>query len=280
MIHIQRIASLLSVVIAILLAGCVTNPYTAPPDVAVPPSEAAVLADGLAYQVLRSGTSSAHPTPDSIVTLNYISWTTSGRPFDSSVNPDGSTSPATFPLNTVIVGLQEAVPLMVEGEKMRVWIPGKLAYANGNRPGLPKGMLVFDIELLNFTANPYTPPKDVAAPPADATRLPGGLAYQVLRAGTGSTHPTLASTVTVNYTGWTTDGHKFDSTFDASGGASPATFPLHKLIQGWQDMLPLMVTGERVRVWIPGALAYDNRNRPDAPKGMLVFDIELLNFKD
>jgi peptidylprolyl isomerase len=40
-----------------------------------------------------------------------------------------------------------------------------------------------------------------------------------------------------------------------------------------------MVVGEKRRFWIPGALAYDNSTRPDAPKGMLVFDVELLEIK-
>ncbi|MGH8399003.1 MAG: FKBP-type peptidyl-prolyl cis-trans isomerase [Gammaproteobacteria bacterium] len=135
------------------------------------------------------------------------------------------------------------------------------------------------VSLAGCVTNPYKAPPDVAAPPANAIMLSQGLAYQVLASGTGGTHPTLNSVVTVNYTGWITDGRKFDSTVNTDGSTSPATFPLNKLIQGWQDVVPLMVTGERIRVWIPGNLAYDNRNRPGAPKGMLVFDIELLSFK-
>lgn len=128
------------------------------------------------------------------------------------------------------------------------------------------------------TTDPYRAPYDVAAPPTHAIELADGLAYRVLRQGSGNQHPTLASTITVNYTGWTTDGKKFDSTFNPDGSTNPASFPLSKPIQGWQEVLPLMVTGEKIRVWIPGNLAYDNRNRPDAPHGMLVFDIELLSF--
>lgn len=133
--------------------------------------------------------------------------------------------------------------------------------------------------LAGCVTNPYLPPPDVAAPPASATVLPGGLAYEVLASGTGTAHPTLDSVITVNYTGWTTDGQKFDSTVNPDGSTSPATFPLNKLIQGWQEIVPLMVAGERLRVWIPGPLAYDNRNRPGAPKGMLVFNIQLISFK-
>jgi len=135
------------------------------------------------------------------------------------------------------------------------------------------------IFLTGCTTDPYRAPFDVAAPPSNAIKLANGLAYQVLRRGNGDQHPTLASTITVTYTGWTADGKKFDSTVNPDGNSNPATFPLNKLIQGWQDALPLMVSGEKIRVWIPGNLAYDNRNRPDAPHGMLVFDIELLSFK-
>ncbi len=134
--------------------------------------------------------------------------------------------------------------------------------------------------LAGCVSNPYKAPFDVAAPPSDATKLADGLAFRVLRSASGDLHPTLASTITVNYTGWTTDGKKFDSTVNPDGHTYPATFPLNKLIQGWQKVLPLMVKGEKIRVWIPGNLAYDNRNRPDAPHGMLVFDIELLSFKN
>jgi FKBP-type peptidyl-prolyl cis-trans isomerase len=142
-------------------------------------------------------------------------------------------------------------------------------------PLIPIALLML---LTGCMTNPYKAPTDVAAAPSVATLLPDGLAYQLLSSGNGHEHPTLDSTITVNYTGWTTDGKKFDSTINPDGSSSPATFPLNKLIQGWQEMLPLMVKGEKVRVWIPGRLAYDNRNRPDAPHGMLVFDIELLDF--
>lgn len=117
-------------------------------------------------------------------------------------------------------------------------------------------------------------PANVTHPPADATVLASGLAYKVLRAGSGKVHPTLADTVVVNYTGWTTDGKMFDSSLVRG---KPATFPLNKLIKGWQQGIPLMVVGEKARFWIPGKLAYDNRpDRPNAPKGMLVFDVKLL----
>lgn len=121
------------------------------------------------------------------------------------------------------------------------------------------------------------PPSDVAAPPPDAAVLESGIAYQVSKPGTGTEHATLDDSVVVHYTGWTTDGAMFDSSVLRG---EPAEFPLNRLIEGWQLAIPHMVVGEKARFWIPGRLAYDNRpDRPNAPKGMLVFEVELLAIK-
>jgi peptidylprolyl isomerase len=119
-------------------------------------------------------------------------------------------------------------------------------------------------------ADPNAPP-DVAAPPADAQKTASGLASKVLQPGTGKEKPALEDSVKVHYTGWTTDGRKFDS----SVGGEPAQLPLNAVIKGWGEGLQLMVVGEKRRFWIPQNLAYDPP-QPGAPAGMLVFDVELL----
>jgi FKBP-type peptidyl-prolyl cis-trans isomerase len=119
-------------------------------------------------------------------------------------------------------------------------------------------------------------PSDVAAPPKSAKVTASGLAYRSLSKGTGSGHPLVTSKVTVHYTGWTTDGKMFDSSLKRG---KPATFPLNRVIKGWTEGLQLMVTGEKMRFWIPADLAYGSNPRPGAPAGMLVFDVELLSFQ-
>ena len=114
-------------------------------------------------------------------------------------------------------------------------------------------------------------PPDVAAAPADAVRTSSNLASKVIQAGTGTRHPRPNSTVTVHYTGWTTDGHMFDSSV-ARG--QPSTFSLTDVIDGWTEGVQLMVEGEKRRFWIPGRLAYEGS--PGRPQGTLVFDIELI----
>jgi peptidylprolyl isomerase len=240
----------------------------APPDVASPPADAEVTASGLASKMLTKGTGTVHPDPWDSVTVNYTGWTTDGKMFDSSVTRG---EPATFPLGRVIPGWTEGVQLMVVGEKRRFWIPEELAYKD--QPQRPQGMLVFDVELIKITdqVEPPKAPADVAAPPADAEVTKTGLASKVLEPGTGTEHPTASSRVTVQYTGWTTDGKMFDSSVTRG---QPATFGLNQVIPGWTEGVQLMVVGEKRRFWIPEELAY--KGQPGAPAGMLVFDVELI----
>jgi peptidylprolyl isomerase len=238
---------------------------TAPPDVAAPPADAIKSPTGLASKIITPGTGKTHPGKADIVTVHYTGWQTDGKMFDSSVLRG---KPASFPLDRVIAGWTEGVQLMVEGEKRRFWIPEPLAY-KGQRE--PKGMLVFDVELISI-AN-LSAPADVKAPPSDAKKTASGLAYKVLKAGSGGRHPSAANTVSVHYTGWTTDGKMFDSSI-ARG--QPASFGVTDVIKGWTEGLQLMTVGEKARFWSPQDLAYKGE-RP--PYGMLVFDVELLEIK-
>ena len=117
-------------------------------------------------------------------------------------------------------------------------------------------------------------PADVAAAPADAKATASGLKSKVLKKGTGDTKPTATNSVTVHYTGWTTDGKMFDSSHKRG---QPASFGLTQVIAGWTEGLQLMSVGDTVRFWIPQSLAY--QGRPGKPAGMLVFDVELISFK-
>ncbi len=119
-------------------------------------------------------------------------------------------------------------------------------------------------------------PTDVQAAPADAMKTASGLASKVLQSGTGSEKPAAADTVTVHYSGWTTDGRLFDSSVKRG---QPASFPLNAVIKGWTEGLQLMVVGEKRRFWIPANLAYGENPGGGRPGGLLVFDVELLSIK-
>jgi peptidylprolyl isomerase len=249
------------------------EPIPPPDDVAAPPTDAEKTVSGLASKILVQGKGALHPARSDLVTVHYTGWTTDGKNFDSSL-PGGK--PVTFPLDKVIAGWTEGVQLMVTGEKRRFWIPEELAYKG--KEGRPAGTLVFDVELISFKAapaketssDPTKAPADVQRAPADAKRTGSGLSYKILRAGTGTEHPDATSSVTVNYSGWTTDGKLFDSTYTRR---DPQTLKLNRVIPGWTEGLQLMVVGEKRRFWIPEALAYAGQG---PVSGDLVFDVELI----
>jgi peptidylprolyl isomerase len=116
----------------------------------------------------------------------------------------------------------------------------------------------------------------VKAAPNDAKRTPTGLAYKILQPGTGTKHPSAISSVTVHYTGWTTDGKMFDSSIVRG---QPATFSLDQVIPGWTEGVQMMVEGEKTRFWIPERIAYAGRGPAEA-RGNLVFDIELIKINN
>lgn len=233
---------------------------SAAPDVN-PPADAVKTPSGLATKVLVPG-SGPHPTSADVVKMVFVGYKQDGTSFKSPANYQARIASIAVP------GLAEGLQLMSPGEKRRMWMPEKLAF-NG-AAGKPAGSLVFDVELMQIVPAPKAP-ADVAAPPANAQTTTTGLASVVLKAGTGTTHPTATSNVTVHYSGWTTDGQMFDSSVVRG---TPATFPLNRVIAGWTEGVQLMVTGESRRLWIPEKLAYGGAE--GKPKGMLVFDVELI----
>ena len=118
------------------------------------------------------------------------------------------------------------------------------------------------------------PPPDLTAPPADATKSATGLISKVITPGTSSEKPIATDIVTVNYTGWTSEGRMFDSSVVRG---EPATFPLKGVIPGWTEGLQLMPVGSKYKFYIPSNLAYgENGPGPIGPNAMLTFDVELI----
>lgn len=103
---------------------------------------------GLQYLVLREGNGSVHPTATSQVKVHYQGTLLDGTEFDSSYKRG---EPISFKLNQVIKGWQEGLQLMVEGEKVRLFIPYDIAYGKSGSGPIPAGAtLIFDVELIEI----------------------------------------------------------------------------------------------------------------------------------
>lgn len=101
-----------------------------------------------------------------------------------------------------------------------------------------------------------------------------GLRYRRVGGSAEGPHPAPTDTVTIHYVGRFIDGEEFDSSV-ARG--EPATFPLPRLIRGWQEGVPLMSVGDRFEFAIPWSLAYGPRGRGPIPGGAtLLFTIDLI----
>lgn len=108
------------------------------------------------------------------------------------------------------------------------------------------------------------------------TTTSSGLRYRRLKAAPeAAARPSPGDTVTLHYVGRLTDGRVFDS---SRARGEPATFPLGRLIKGWQEGVPMMRVGETWAFVIPPELAYGDRTDRDpiAPGSVLRFEIELI----
>jgi FKBP-type peptidyl-prolyl cis-trans isomerase len=120
---------------------------------------------------------------------------------------------------------------------------------------------------------------DFAVDSAALTRTESGLQYQDVTVGTGA-EARQGQEAVVHYTGWLTDGTKFDSSRDRG---DPFSFPLGKgqVIAGWDEGVAGMKVGGRRKLVIPASLGYGDMGAPPVipPGATLVFDVELLELK-
>jgi FKBP-type peptidyl-prolyl cis-trans isomerase len=216
----------------------------------------------LLSRTIAPGTGDSHPGPTSIVTVHYTAWESDGTTIDDSRTRG---NPATWMPGQLMEGLSTGIQLMTAGEKRRLWIPASMCHEWAT------GTQVYEVELLAIAPPPPWPERgEVGNPPADATRSSSGLAFKVLRPGTGTDHPKPTSTVTIHYTEWTTSGTTIYD--DSVARQEPLDVAVDRVMPGLAEALQRMVIGEKTRVWMPANLAYSE----PMPRAALLFDIELL----
>lgn len=266
------VPALLAMALLATASGSAAPARTPPHPPTSPPANAVEIVSGLHYVVLKPA-----KAPAATVSADFVEYRLSAWSADGVLRIDGAREGVqTRPLKQLVrgwPGFARALLVTPIGETRRWWISAERmlpAYKDA-----PAQAHVLELTVIG-NADPVPTPKDVGAPPPDVQVTASGLAYKVIKRGKPGAHPVLASTVELDYSGWTRDGQLFDSSVLRG---ERARFPLQGLIAGWQEGLQLMSIGDTFRFWIPGHLAYDGVEQPGTPKGMLVFDVTLYGFE-
>lgn len=243
--------------------------------------EGIVTNSGLRFIEITPG-EGENPKPGDIVLVHYTGTLTDGTKFDSSVDRN---EPFKFRLGRgeVIPGWDEGIAMLKPGGKAKLVIPPDLAYGERGAGGAipPNATLLFEVELITVTAGSPPPPEaPTEVDEADYITSPTGLKYYDMVEGEGDA-ATADHRVTLNYTGWLTDGTRFDSSFDTD---TPIGFVLGRkqIIPGWDEGILGMKVGGKRQLVIPASLAYGDRGAGNVipPGATLIFDVELLELKE
>jgi len=116
---------------------------------------------------------------------------------------------------------------------------------------------------------------DSIAKQPGVVKLPSGLQYKVLKAGSDTEHPKITDTVKFHYKGSLADGTEFDNSYTRG---EPLIHPVSQLVPGWTEALQLMTPGSKWILYIPSSLGYGDQGAGDVipPGATLVFEVELL----
>jgi peptidylprolyl isomerase len=208
-----------------------------------------------------------------VVFVHYVGKLADGTLFDESYSRK---SPLQFPLGVgkVIKGWDEGIQLMHVGDSAQLTIPPEIGYGSRDMGQIPpNSTLIFTVKLVKV--NKPIKPYNVSG--LDTISLDSGLKYILVKKGKGKLKAEDGALVTVNYTGYLSNGKKFDASYDRSGPLS-LVLGRHQVIKGWEMVLQKMAVGEKRRLIIPYHLAYGEQGRPPTipAKSELVFDVEML----
>ncbi len=227
---------------------------------------------GLKYVFYEINKKALKADSGDVVYVHYVGKLTDGSEFDNSYKRN---DPIRFPLGQgrVIKGWDEGIQLMHVGDSALFTIPPEIGYGDRDMGVIkPNSTLVFTVKLVKVEK----PIKPYDVKGLDTISLDSGMKYIRVKKGKGAAAKS-GDRVYMHYTGYLSNGTKFDASYDRSG---PLALVLgrHQVIPGWEMGIEGMKVGEQRRLLIPYTLAYGEQGHPPTipAKANLVFDVELM----
>lgn len=235
-----------------------------PKPVAVEEADYSETESGLKYYFLEEGEGTAVQEGD-LVSIDVELWYDDGTLLQSSIQRG---APIDFVLGSEgsLPGLDEALVLMQEGDKIQLVMPATLAGGGETDPDL-----IFEIRLLETGQ----PPKPLEVDEEDYTVTESGLKFYEIEAGSGPA-PQTGDLVSVHYQLWLEDGTLIDSSV---AGGQPFQFVIGGggTIPGWEEGVMLMQEGGKAQFVVPSELGYGpSGSGPIPPDATLIFELEVL----
>lgn len=249
--------------VVVVIVGCGGNLSSTSTKNTDPVPRTITTDSGLQYQDIKEGTGNVAAM--GAVTINYITFLENGTTkVQSTMDPGGVPIEIILGNKDLTAGMDEGVNGMRVGGQRRLMVTPQLAYgAEGKAPSIPAdASLVYYVEVVSV--RPWT-------------ALANGLKYIDLTVGTGA-DVASNSKIKVNYTGWLSNGMKFESSLDPGGSPIEFTLGQQQVIDGWDQGIPGMKVGGKRRLWIPPDLAYGSSGSPPSipPNATLVFDVSVV----
>jgi FKBP-type peptidyl-prolyl cis-trans isomerase len=241
---------------------------TPPLDLRRAPPDAIRMPSGLIYKKLVVNAAGTAPKRNDTVLISYTGWRQStGETFYSNRSLG---KPTSISLASASPGIFEAMQLLRKGERAMLWVPASIGHRT--QPPPDPDTLVYDMELVDIEPAPEIP-ADLKAPAARARALKSGTKYVVLRPGTGAAKARSFDTVTFHVTSWQSDGRQVDSTEVRKRPRTSAPF---RQTAALEEVLTSITVGQRVRFWLDAGRIVSDPSAPEAPKGLLTYELEML----
>ncbi|MBD3750618.1 MAG: FKBP-type peptidyl-prolyl cis-trans isomerase [Sphingobacteriales bacterium] len=237
---------------------------------------------GYYYKVINEGTGSALTYPDYIYylqTLKDLNGAILKIQGNQTPTIENSSYLANYLGYVSPTGFRENIIKLHKGGTIRAIIPSYLAFGKDGFGSQVKGNTIIDATFTvpnvdnRFSLADSLITAYKATIPLSFTRDSTGIYYSIINQGTGTDTVTVNSTIKVAYTGKLFDG----TVFDSATAAKPLESPLYGLISGWQNAIPKIRSGGKIRLLIPSYLGYGSTASgaipPNAP---LDFEIDLL----